>query len=163
MSLRKPAALGLLATALIVTALFAARAQARSSQVFETLSTSQSEFAPPFLNTGFWTNFGAHGRDGYTVGRFTVTTLRDYFTFDASLLGGCARSARLQIPRGLESGDLPGGATTGTTLVLHDVSTDALTLNTSFVADMGRFLSSMKERASSRLESRGSRGRVPVR
>src|SRR5262249_8660336 len=51
---------------------------------------------------------------------------------------GCARSARLRIPRGLESGEL-GGATTGATLVLHDVSTDALTLNTSFVANPAIF------------------------
>jgi hypothetical protein len=130
MSLRKPAALGLLATALIVTALFAARAQARSSQVFETLSTSQSEFAPGILNNGWWSSTGTHilNNDNYGVGMAQGLTVRDFFTFDASLLGGCARSARLQIPRGLESGEI-GGATTGATLALHDVSTDALTLN----------------------------------
>jgi hypothetical protein len=97
-----------------------------------------SEFAPGVLNSALLVNAGFHSRDGYIVGRSGAFTFRDYFTFDASLLGGCARSARLQIPRGLESGEL-GGAATGTTLVLHDVSTDALTLNTSFATDPAIF------------------------
>src|SRR5262249_25102648 len=89
---------------------------------------------PGFLNNGVWVNTGGHGIDPCIVGDFIGTTFRDYFTFDASLLGGCARSARLQIPRGVESGEIPVGANAVTALVLHDVSTDALTLNTSSAA-----------------------------
>jgi hypothetical protein len=63
---------------------------------------------------------------------------RDFFSFDASLLSGCARSATLRIPRGLESGE-DNFAATGATLALHDVSTDALTLNTTAGPNAGIF------------------------
>jgi hypothetical protein len=70
--------------------------------VFETLSTSQSEFTPGLLNNGLWNSFGQHlinNFDNYAVGRNVAPQLRDFFTFDASLLGGCARSARLHPAR----------------------------------------------------------------
>jgi hypothetical protein len=139
MSVRKLLMLGLLTAALIVMALFAARAQARPALSVQRLDTDQTEFAPPVQNRGWWNAMGFHtvGNDNYLVGWFGAAQ-RDFFTFDASLLGGCARSATLQIPRGVESGEF-GGATTGATLLLHDVSTDALTLNTTTGPNPGIF------------------------
>lgn len=142
MSLRKLVAVGLLATALVVTALFAARAQARSTLPMVKLSTADSEFAPGTLNNGWWNIAGAHviGNDNYTVGNRLGQTWRDFFTFDASLLPGCARSVTLQIPTSSFSGSGDnGGATTGGNLVLHDVSTDPVTLNTTAGPDLTIF------------------------
>ena len=136
MTLRRLAVLGLLATALIVTALFAARAQARSAAPVVTLRTTDSEFTPGTQNAGWWDDAGFHGvgNDNYEVGvapDLTPEILRNFFTFDASTVPGCARNARLQIPSGPGSGSGDfGGVTTGAFYALHDVETDALTLNT---------------------------------
>jgi hypothetical protein len=67
------------------------------------------------------------------VGNFTGNgglRVRNYFSFDASLLPGCARSASLQVPfpPGAGSGD-QGFSTAGALYMLHDVATDAFTLN----------------------------------
>jgi hypothetical protein len=127
MSLRKLVALGLVAAALVVAALLAAQARARSSSVVK-LSTDQSEFAPGTLNNGWWDNTGFHlvGLDNYFAGN-SVIRHRDFFTFDASLLPGCARSASLQVPI---STFAPSPSTAGGLYVMHDVSTDPITLNT---------------------------------
>jgi hypothetical protein len=131
--------LGLVTAVLIVTALFAAQAQARSTLSVQRLSTNQSEFTPDIQNRGWWDDTGSHelGNDNYLAG-LDGRVFRDFFSFDASRLSGCARSATLQIPRGLESGE-DGFATTGATLVLHDVSTDALTLNATAGPNVGIF------------------------
>ena len=133
MTVRKLGAMGLLATALIAAALFAARAEARSAQTVVKLSTSQSEIAPGSFNQGWWASTGLHfiSFENYIVGddgsRFAP--FRNFFIFDASLLPGCARNASLQIPRHVGSGD-EGLATTGALYTLHDVSTDPVTLKT---------------------------------
>jgi hypothetical protein len=133
MSLRKLTALGLAAATLVVGALLAGRAEARSLATF-TLTTAQSEFTQDVLTSGWWDGNGTHvvGLDNYCVGNgCSSAPLRDFFSFDASLLPGCARSATLQIPTGARSGSGDFFASpAGGTLVLHDVSTDPLTLNT---------------------------------
>jgi hypothetical protein len=128
MSLRKPATLALIAAALVVAALLAAQAQARSSFLVVKLSTDQSEFAPGTLNNGWWDSTGSHtiGLDNYFAGN-SVLSHRDFFTFDASLLPGCARSASLQLPIQTFASS---PSTAGALYVLHDVSTDPVTLNT---------------------------------
>jgi hypothetical protein len=137
MSVRKLTALGLLATLLIVAALFAAQGKARSSLAVVKLSTAQSEFHPGILNSGNWAEFGGGlhevNNDNYVVGNFTGNgglRVRNYFSFDASLLPGCARSASLQVPFPPDAGSGDQGfSTAGALFVLHDVSTDAFTLN----------------------------------
>jgi hypothetical protein len=134
MSLRKLTALGLVATTLVAGALLAGRAEARSLATF-TLTTDQSEFSQGLLTSGWWNSNGTHrvDLDNYCVGNGCTAglILRDFFSFDASLLPGCARSATLQIPTQFNSGSGDFfGSTAGGTLVLHDVSTDPLTLNT---------------------------------
>jgi hypothetical protein len=133
MGFRRLTALGLAAAALVVGALLAGRAEARSLATF-TLTTNQSEFTQDVLTSGWWNSAGTHivGIDNYCGGNgCSSATIRDFFTFDASLLPGCARSATLQIPTGSRSGSGDfGGSPAGGTLVLHDVSTDPLTLNT---------------------------------
>jgi hypothetical protein len=138
MHFRKLVALGLTAAALAVAALFAAQAGARPAFMTVTLQTSQSEFSPGVLNNGWWDDTGIHTPNGnYIVGQLGPV-FRDFFTFDASLLSGCARAAKLQIPRGDGSGDI-GGAATGAFFELHDVTTDLLTLNTGTGPDTAIF------------------------
>jgi hypothetical protein len=131
MSIRKLATLGLLAAALVVTALVAARAQARSTAAVVRLSTVDGEFVAGVQNEGWWNDAGIHllGFDEYLVGRLGEGVRRDFFTFDTSRAPGCARSATLQIPHGIGSGDF-GFLATLVVYALHDVRTDALTLNT---------------------------------
>jgi hypothetical protein len=135
MSLRKLAVLGLLATALVVSALLAAQAQGRSNALPQfKLMTTDSEFTVDVQNAGWWDDAGTHnvGNDNYEVGvapDLTPTILRNFFTFDGSLAPACARNAALQIPRGEGSGEF-GGLTTGGTYALHDVLTPAIELNT---------------------------------
>jgi hypothetical protein len=138
MTVRKLVALGLLATMLIAAGLLVAQAEARSSLVVVRLSTDQGEFQPGIPNSGNWAEFGGGGHEvnnpNYVVGNFGPLAgglrVRNYFTFDASLLPGCARSATLQVPvsPGGGSGDF-GFSKAGALFVLHDVSTDAFTLN----------------------------------
>jgi hypothetical protein len=137
MSVRKLTALGLLAMMLVAAALFAGRGQARPGLTVVRLSTAQSEFQAGVLNSGNWGEFngGVHevNNDNYVVGNFTGNgglRVRNYFSFDASLLPGCARSASLQVPfpPGAGSGDA-GFSTAGALYVLRDVATDAFTLN----------------------------------
>jgi hypothetical protein len=103
MSVQKLTALSLLTTLLIAAGLFAGRGQARSSLAVVKLSTAQSEFHPGILNSGNWAEFGGGlhevNNDNYVVGNFTGNgglRVRNYFSFDASLLPGCARSASLR-------------------------------------------------------------------
>jgi hypothetical protein len=148
MSVRKLATLGVTATALVVSAVFAAQLQARSSFATVRLSTGQGEFQPGTLNNGWWNDAGLHqlSHDNYIVGNDTQEggegVTRDFFTFDTSAVTGCARSATLQIPwispgpaPGFPppflpgSGDRPGGSPAGGLYMVHDVSTDPFTLN----------------------------------
>jgi hypothetical protein len=141
MSLRKLIALGLLATALVVAALLAARAQARTASTIFRLSTKQSTFISA-QNMGWWNSNGTHtvGNANYVVGHppEEVAVFRDFFAFDGSLAPGCARTASLQIPIGTGSGDF-GGATTGALFVMHSVETDAQTLITTGGPDTAVF------------------------
>jgi hypothetical protein len=140
MSVRKLAVLGLVATALVVSALLAAQAQGRSSALPQfKLSTNQSEFTADIMNMGWWDINGAHivGNENYIVGEDgeANSPFRNFFTFDASLAPACARNAALQIPKGEGSGEF-GGSTAGGTYALHDVVTDPLTLNTTAGPDL---------------------------
>ena len=84
---------------------------------------------------GWWDEKGTHviGLENYIAGYdqvFAIRNHRDFFTFDLSLAdGGRATSATLQIPIGTGSGDY-GEVAAIANFVLHDVSTDPVTLNT---------------------------------
>jgi hypothetical protein len=129
MSHGKRAGLGLLTAALVVTAVLAAGAQARGAYQVVTLSTNQSEIVSGFQNEGWWDEAGLHivTDDNYFAGSVGGENFRDFFTFDASRVPGCARNATLQVPHGHGSGDL-GMVATGALLALHGVTTDPVLL-----------------------------------
>ena len=103
-----------------------------------TLSTADNPFTPGVLNQGFWsdTRAEAQGNDNYFTGYLeeavVPNTARGYFSFDLSSLSGSVDAATLQIRLG--GSESPDSVET---LGLFDVSTDANTLSTRGVVDLG--------------------------
>ncbi len=108
------------------------------------ISTRQGEVAPGTLNMGWWDEKGMHvvGLENYLAGfdrELANRNHRDFFTFDVSLANGmCATAATVQLPIGTGSGDYAEVATWAN-FVLHDVSTDPATLNTTAGPDLDVF------------------------
>ena len=108
------------------------------------ITTRQTEVAPGTMNMGWWDEKGLHvvGLENYIAGfdrDLASRNHRDFFTFDLSLADGmCASSATVLLPIGTGSGDY-GEVATFANFVLHDVSTDPVTLNTTAGPDLNVF------------------------
>ena len=139
--LRRPTTFAVLAAAaLMATLMIGASAQAGSKPPTITIATHQNEIAPGIKNQGWWDATGAHiiGNENYIVGQDgeTNSPFRNFFSFDTSLAGGkCASAATLLVPIETGGGDF-GLLKTIANYVLHDVSTDVTTLNTTAGPDL---------------------------